>query len=288
MKIRQFSLVLIGLFLSIPSSAGLRLPSVKIRTYEPSPGVSLRYVIATPGGFGASLGKLPVWIFQSGDGTIARPFDPITAAAMSVIRSNRLQVVFVYPELRRDLYSKNLRKYCQLDYFHRIHDLDALIDLVKKIPLIDQNRIYLFGHSAGSEIATLTANARNDIAGVATFGGGTASWNERNGVPEWAGTAIQNHCDNPQTYRYRSGTFWSQLIFESNLFKEISRAKEPYLAMLGSGDLGDQQDAKFAEEIKKVKRNFQFTIIPGMKHDLGVSMKPWEQAERFFRENGRL
>lgn len=178
-------------------------------------------------------------------------------------------VALVMPELRRNLFANDLKRYCELDFFHRIRDASSLIDAVKRLPFIDTSRIILFGHSAGGEVVTLTAKTRSDVWGVATYGTGVVSAGEMGNHPPVGDDYLANDCSDPAKYSMRSGLFWHQLFIDSRLFETIQSLSVPYLAMFGGADPitpFDENERTFAERLTAAKRTFTLQEFPGLDH----------------------
>ena len=262
---------------------GISLHAADIKSYSPIPSISLRYVISRPLGT-TVLQKRPVWIYQDGDGAVVTKFPVFQAVSKSEYLSRSYNVVAVWPELRREYFSGNPKEYCNLDFLHRVHDLNALIEVVKSLDFVDSTRIFLIGHSAGSEIVTKVSNQRSDIAGVVTIGGGVLqlmSYLEEIGGLAWTKEAMIRNCDSGDL-KQRSGVFWTQLL-HSNLMEDIKNSKKPYLALVGSNDdiCRPAVQEKFVPHIVKVKKNFTFEVVDGMGHGPGLSTKPWSRISEW-------
>jgi dienelactone hydrolase len=253
-------------------------------SYSPVEGTTLQYVVANPLGSGSG-DKYPVWIFQPGDGMVIKDSGLITRYGLTTVLANALQVVFIWPQLRREIYASELKSYCELDFFHRINDLSVLIDEVKKLPHVDATKIVLVGESAGSEIVTKVANLRNDILAVSTIGGGISQLmdylKEDGDDISWTGKAMNNVCAEG-TYIHRSGQFWRQLLF-SGLEQDIKNSKVPYLALVGSEDNICKPAIvdRHVDEVLRLKDNFEFVVVQGMGHGPGFRIGPWKLIQSF-------
>jgi pimeloyl-ACP methyl ester carboxylesterase len=266
------------LLLSVFSNYGAE-GAVYQGTYQAMGGPELRYVVATPTALKPKK-RRSVWIFQPGDGSPGadKQFSFATSSIIGQIISLRENVIFIWPELRRQhLYSSDLRAFCELDFFHRVKDLNALIDSVKRLSFVDQSKIFIIGHSAGSEISTLTAIGRNDIKGVATYAGGVSSPGEFQEI-DIKDPHFSFKCDDPVYYESRSGVFWRQLFFEAKLNENIRKVPVPYLALLGSKDEVDlDRQAFLASMIAANKPDFSFKVLNGQTHSLGLGMTVWDE-----------
>lgn len=251
------------------------------RTYSPDGQLSLRYVVGYPEGTAPA----PLWIFQPGDGTLHEAFDPHDAEILASSVALRMNVVFVFPELRRQHFSNDAAAYCALDFFHRIDDLSALTDEAKTLEGIDPTRIFFVGHSAGSEIVTLTAARRPEVRGVATYGGGTASLGEMDQLPPSFSRMLMNDCSNPARLWGRQGQFWQQLFVDSQLFDSIQRVDRPYLALIGERDdtVPWADNEPWGRKLENMEATFRLESLPGGTHSL--SSDPWPRMEAFFAEN---
>lgn len=242
----------------------------------------LQYVISTPGLLSPNT-KLPVWIYQDGDGFIRNKFSTMNGIALTSVLAWKYNVAVVYAELRRHRVANDLPKYCALDFNHRMVDLNALINQIKTYKFVDQTKIVLVGHSAGSEVVTKVANERSDIAAVATMGGGVLQLADYLDLAEphtlyksW----ITQECTS-QTYEQRSGTFWQQLLY-SGLFEEVARFRKPYLMILGDYDAETRADLQVTaiRQIELLNPNFSFKEVKGMGHNIFLQLHPfvlWDQ-----------
>lgn len=248
------------------------------RTYSPDGEINLRYVVALPDGDTAA----PLWIFQPGDGTLRDSFDGYGAAVLASSVARRLGVVFVFPELRRQHLSGDASRYCALDFFHRIGDLAALTEEAKTLAGVDPAEVYFVGHSAGAEIVTLTAVGRTDVRGVATYGGGTASWGEMEQLPAEFNRMVSNDCSEPKRRWMRQGAFWQQLFVDAQLFQSIQRVDRPYLALIGEHDktVSWAHNEPWGRRLEAVEPGFRLESLPGGTHSL--SSEPWERMASFF------
>lgn len=248
------------------------------RTYSPNAELTLRYVAASPEGVTSA----PLWIFQPGDGTLRDEFDAHGAAVLASSVAQRFGVVFVFPELRRQHFAKDAEPYCALDFFHRIDDLTALTEDAKTLPGVDPERIFYVAHSAGSEIVTLTAARRTDIRGVATYGGGSASFGELDQLPPQFPRMLANDCSEPAKRWGRSGVFWQQLFVDSKLFESIQQVDRPYLALIGERDetvpWADNEPS--GRRLEELEPTFRIEQLPGGTHSLGSD--PWARFATFF------
>lgn len=250
------------------------------RTYSPGGELALRYVVAYPDGEAPA----PVWIFQPGDGTLGDAFDAHGAAVLASSIAQRFGVVFVFPELRRQHFSGDAAAYCALDFFHRIDDLSALTDEAKALEGVDPAQLYFVGHSAGSEIVTLTAARRPEVRGVATYGGGTASMGELEQLPPQFSRMLMNDCSDPARRWNRQGQFWQQLFVDSQLFQSIQRVDRPYLALLGERDetVPWADNEPWGRKLEEMEPTFRLESLPGGTHSL--SSEPWARMAAFFAE----
>jgi pimeloyl-ACP methyl ester carboxylesterase len=266
-KEMKFALLAASLLLAlIPDSL-----SATLKQYEPEPGISLRYTVETP----VSLRRqFPVWVYQEGDGNVLHAYSPWRASLLSKIIANTYGVKVIWPELRREAFSSDLKRYCELDFFHRVHDTNRLIDEVRKLPGVDVERIFLIGFSAGSEIAALTAAGRKDIAGVVTVGGGVLSLGDylrEAGGLDGLEPSKKNACREGD-YEKRSGIFWKQLL-DSGYTEVLRNASIPTLILVGSKDTITRCDItrRFAERLSKV----DFQCLSGIGHGLSW-LKAWQ------------
>lgn len=251
------------------------------RTYAADGAVTLRYVVAYP----EADVPAPVWIFQPGDGTLRDAFDSQGAAVLASSVAQRMGVVFVFPELRRQHDSTDGEAYCALDFFHRIDDLSALTDEVLQLPGVDRGRVFFVGHSAGAEIVTLTVARRPDVHGVATWGGGTVSAGESDQLPPSFGRMLDNDCSNPARLWNRRGLFWQQLFVDSRLFASIQLVDRPYLALLGERDetVPWADNEPWGRELEALEPTFRLEQLPGGTHSLASD--PWPRIADFFSKN---
>lgn len=256
------------------------LADYQVITYTPVESIQLRYAISASSFHDGQ--KLPLWIFQPGDGNIIDTFQPNLYQPMMEQLSRTFGVAMIMPELRRNLYVNDLKAYCQLDFFHRIVDLNGLIESAKKLDFVDASHIILFGHSGGGEIVTLTAKTRSDIQDVVTYGTGVVSLGET-GQPLPPKELFQNDCSDPSKYWQRSGTFWQQLLLESKLFSTIKSLSIPYLAMFGASDPNVRFDdsKKYIGRLQDIKGNFSFEVFPGLDHGGYVQPQVWQKVERW-------
>jgi dienelactone hydrolase len=247
------------------------------RTYSPD---GLHYVVAYPDGHEAA----PLWVFQPGDGTLRDSFDEHGAKVLASSVAQRLGVVFVFPELRRQRASSDASAYCALDFFHRQSDLAALIDEAKTLEGVDLSRVYLVGHSAGAEIVTLTSIGRADVRGVATYGGGTASLGEMGPLPPDLGRLMSNDCSDPARRWERSGAFWQQLFVDAQLFESIQKVDRPYLALIGEHDetVPWADHEPWGRRLEELEPTFRLESLPGGTHSLLSG--PWERMAAFFEK----
>lgn len=266
------------LALALCAWSGCICGPVEEGTYSPSEGLSLSYVVAHPEG-GA---PAPLWIFQPGDGTLRDAFDAYGASVLASSVAQQQRVVFVFPELRRQRFSDDAQRYCELDFFHRIEDLEALTDAVKSLPEVDPERIFYVAHSAGAEIVTLTAASRPEIRGVATYGGGTASLGELEQLPAQFDRLSSNDCSEAARRWTRQGLFWRQLFVDSQLFHSIQKVDRPYLALIGDHDdtvpWADHEPK--GRELEQLEPTFRLEQLPGGTHSL--SSGPWARMRAFF------
>lgn len=248
------------------------------RTYSPDAETTLRYVIGYPSGSGPA----PVWVYQPGDGTLREAFNPQDAAVLASSVAQRLGVVFVFPELRRQHLSDDAERYCALDFFHRIEDLEALTDDVSTLPRVDAAQLFYVAHSAGAEIVTLAAARRLNVRGVATYGGGAASFGELGQLPPSFERMSTNDCSEPKRLWLRSGTFWQQLFVDSQLFKSIQEVDRPYLAILGDKDetVPWVEHEASGRQLEELEPTFRLQSLPGGTHSLGSD--PWPRMAAFF------
>jgi len=258
-----------------------------IRTYGSSAGLGLRYVVTYPH-FEKDQSQASVWIYQPGDGDTRSGFSPFVAKIMGSYLSRRFGMIFVAPELTREALASDLKSYCELDFFHRTGDLNALIDAVKSDSRVDQRKIFLVGFSAGAEIVTKAATERHDIAGVATIGGGTvelARYLEANNDPaekEYFRRGMANNCTEGH-YKERSGLFWEQLV-HSGLDENIKKLTIPYLAIVGLKDSTSKASVyrRFVSEIQSQKPKFAYEEIEGLRH-MAFCRAPWVAVYNWMR-----
>lgn len=251
------------------------------RTYSTEGGLSLRYVAAFPDGEAPA----PLWVFQPGDGTLRDSFDAYGAAVLASSVARDLGVVFVFPELRRQHFSDDPERYCALDFFHRIADLEALTDDARTLPGVDPERIFFVGHSAGAEIVTLTAARRPDGKGVATYGGGTVSLGELGELGQLPASFDQmtaNDCSVPRRRWLRQGLFWQQLFVDSQLFHSIQQVDRPYLAIIGDHDdtVPWADNEPWGRQLEALEPTFHLEALPGGTHSL--TSAPWPRMGAFF------
>jgi pimeloyl-ACP methyl ester carboxylesterase len=248
------------------------------RTYSPTPELTLRYVVAFPEGDAPA----PLWVFQPGDGTLSEAFDANAAAVLASSVALRERVVFVFPELRRQHLSGDSQRYCELDFFHRIDDLQALTDEAKLLPQVDPARLFFVAHSAGSEIVTLTAARRSDVTGVATYGGGAASLGELDLLPPAFERMRNNDCSTPARHKLRQGLFWQQLFVDAQLFQAIQQVDRPYLALLGDRDetVPWAENEPWGRQLEALEPTFRLEALRGGTHSL--SSEPWGRMSAFF------
>ena len=236
-----------------------------------SQGLSLKYLISAPQAPTPSANRLPVVIFQEGDGTADRMkndiFDPVSIAPQLEQVSKMSGYVFAIPELRRQHFHDNMLSLCQLDFFHREKDLSTFIDEIKKLSFVDPNRIFLIGHSAGAETVTRVAQSRLDIHGVINMAGGVVSCSEGGECPPQLNQLVRYSCIRNSSGG-RDGIWWQQLFTQTSLFHDINSTSIPYLALIGEKDtvvsVSDSKD--YSKRISKIKNNFEFQVIPGVDH----------------------
>jgi pimeloyl-ACP methyl ester carboxylesterase len=251
--------------------------------YSPAPGLELRYVVHTPPS--EKKKKWPVWIYQDGDGAVARPFSAIQARAATRLLALAHGVAVVWPELRREKLSSSPQRYCELDFFHRVSDTRVLIDTIKRLPFIDTDKIFLVGVSAGSEVVTLAASGRWDVAGVVTFGGGVLSlgdYLQETGELSSARPLTKNTC-RPGHYLERSGEFWSQLL-DSGLTEALRATPVPTLVLVGEKDPITRCDvtAPFARQLSAMNPKVAFECVAGMGHGPGWARYwRWNRVRKF-------
>jgi pimeloyl-ACP methyl ester carboxylesterase len=282
---KSFRRAFLGAFLAVFALLGLSAVAAWSGTstskYSPVPGVELEYVVARPVGAPA---PVPVWIYQPGDGAVLEDSGPITRYGFSTLLANVFRVAFIWPQLRREIYADDLKSYCELDFLHRVTDLDALIDEVKRLPGVDPERIALVAVSAGSEIATRAARARGDIRAVVTVGGGVLQLMDAlvaEGNAGWTEAAMAHVCS-PGSYRDRSGTFWRQLLL-SGLEEDIRASTVPYLALVGSEDeiCKASTQTPHAREMEKVRPGFRYEVVQGLGHGPGYRLDAWKRIRDF-------
>lgn len=284
LKFRKTCLILgcLTATLAAPAFAG-----VEMGEYETA-GMKLKFLKSVP-----LLGKAvkrPVWIFQEGDGSVSRTgIDFKWPRTVSTYLSNRYGVMVVWPELRRQAVSVRADAYCELDFFHRIDDLSALIEAIKQDPRVDSSQIVLIGESAGSEVVTLTANRVSDVAAVVTMGGGVIEIAEalkRSG--EWGKVVdlLDNQCVEGR-YDSRSGKFWQQLFY-SGLYEAVTKVRVPYFAMIGAADpitrYQDQVSELAAAQL--TNPHFSYRIVPGSEHGFSYRLDRWQTMVEWLRARG--
>jgi hypothetical protein len=257
-----------------------------IREYHPSGrgDIGLRYIVARPDD--SDRRKLPVWILQTGDGEIMQSFQPSAYAFLARKLANRYDVMVVWPELRREYYSGKPKRFCQLDYFHRIDDLNALTAIVRGFKGIHLGRLFYIGYSGGADVATIAANRRSDIAAVATLGGGLIDlmgYLKDTNDTSWVAERMANECVSGH-YNERSGLFWKQFL-NTHLYEEILKSRIPYLALLGGDDkeMMPEVHRPYARELRRQKSDFVFGVIPGLGHipiSIGNILNVYEPWDR--------
>lgn len=268
------------LFLFVFPLMGCVCGPTEERSYSADAETTLRYVVGFPSGNEPA----PLWVYQPGDGTLREAFNPQDAAVLASSVAQRFGVVFVFPELRRQHLSGDADRYCALDFFHRINDLEALTEDVKTLPRADASQLFYVAHSAGSEIVTLTAARRADVRAIGTYGGGAASFGELGTLPPTFERMRTNDCSDPKRVWLRSGTFWQQLFVDAQLFKSIQEVDRPYLALLGDKDetvpLTEQEPS--GRQLEELEPTFRLQSLPGGTHSLGSD--PWPRMAAFFAE----
>lgn len=279
-SIRRFSLILLGLIIFLAVFGARR------GHYTTSSGLSLDYAIAKP--LSVTGARFAIWVIQpgesgklSGNERVKRYGFPLRYVFTSLV-SQLFRVIVVWPQIRREYFSNDLKAYCELDFYHRIGDLELLLGQLKNDSSVDPKKILLVGFSAGSEIVTKVANKRNDIAAIATIGGGVMQFMDYlklEGDTKWADEASQNQCVEGR-YLIRGAQFWSQYS-HSDLYNEIKKSKEPYLVIMGSEDVVRPLalNQKYLDQMVSEKKDFHFEIIKGMGHSPGFNLKPWKQIE---------
>lgn len=265
-------------------------------TFQIETGLQLNYVIATPQDPSSITSKLPILIFEEGDGTaglmLNDSFLPAQMLAQLQQASSASGIVWAVPELRRQYYAGQELQICQLDFNHRQADLEAFIDQMKQLPFVDSTNIFLVGHSAGADTVTHVTQDRSDIRGTINLAGGVSSCSEESDgkdCPSGLNSLLQYQCSGTQNAG-RIGTWWRQLFLESNLFSRISILSTPYLAMLGDQDavvsLTDFQN--YSAQLSKLNSAFQSVVLPDVDHgSIVTSPQAMQMMIQFINQNLR-
>jgi hypothetical protein len=272
--------------------------------YTTQDGITLRYLIAAPtdptfplpGSIGSSSysPKRPVLIFQEGDVSEPAPnqaFEPAQRRAQLEALSRQTGFLIVTSELRRQTLASQPIAFCHLDFFHRIGDLNGLIDTIKALPFVDSQKLNLIGHSAGAEAVSLVARGRGDIKAIVTFAGSLISCGELDKTCQLTlEQTAQIGCDKDKTIPSgRDGVWWRQLFYESQMFATITSLRTPYLAMVGEneeteeGHIGAVSEfKKYAPIVREKNRLVETQLIPAVGHnDILGSPIAWERAFTF-------
>jgi len=261
-------------------------------TFTVETGDRLSYVIAAPQDPQALKTKLPLLIYEQGDGTtnvvINNTFAPAQIAGQMELASRASGFLWAVPELRTQYFSGQALKICSLDFSHRERDLEAFIDQVKQLSFVDSNRIFLMGHSAGADTVTRVALNRPDIRGTINIAGGVSSCSEESAdCPANLQSLLQYQCS-AQEDMGRTGPWWRQLFLESNLFESISSIKTPYLALIGDRDqvVSLLEFQNYSAQISKMRSGFESTVLPGFDH-AGIVTAPQtlQLVVKFITEN---
>jgi dienelactone hydrolase len=233
-------------------------------------GANLGYVIAAPKDPQLVPTKLPILIFEEGDGTANIILNDVFAPPQMVSQIEQASVasgvIWAVPEMRTQFYVGQALQICSLDFNHRERDLNRFIDQMKQLPFVDSSKIFLIGHSAGGDTVTHVAQSRTDIRGVINLAGGISSCSEESGdCPPNLQDLIHYQCSANQDMG-RTGDWWKQLFLESNLFESISSLSIPYLALIGDQDtvVSVAEFQKHAPLLSKMKPNFESAVLPGL------------------------
>jgi dienelactone hydrolase len=150
-----------------------------------------------------------------------------------------------------------------------VHDVTALIPLLKNLPNVDPHRIGMFGGSRGGMMTYLALrddalSGQNAIKAAVTVGGisDLFAWDrERGGTLAdilWLPLIGATPAQAPELYRDRSAIYWADLI------------QAPLLLLHGDADrdVSMQQTLDLAEVLRAVGATVEVIIYPGGDHPL--------------------
>ena len=245
---------------------------VSENTYLAAGGLKLNSIIAAPADPAKISRKLPVVIFEEGDGTTGNVlndhFMPAQMAPMMETVSRKSGLVWVAPELRRQHFSGQGRKICDLDFNHRAQDLNDFVDFVKQFPFVDQGKVFLVGHSAGADKLTQVAIQNSNIKAVINVAGGVSSCYE-SGVdcPVQLAQLISHKCSGDNDLG-RTGIWWVQLFLSSHMYKSVSETNVPYLALAAANDqvLSLNEFKRASAQLLVARRGFEAKVIQNVDH----------------------
>jgi dienelactone hydrolase len=260
-------------------------------TFKIETGSDLSYVIAAPKDPASTPGKLPILIFEDGDGTANLMLNDVFAPPLMVSQLEKASaasgVIWAIPQLRRQFLVGQELQICSLDFLHRERDLNRFVDQMKQLAYVDSSKIFLIGHSAGGDTVTHVAQERNDIRAVINLAGGLSSCSEDGECPPNLNNLFQYQCSADQDSG-RTGDWWKQLFIDSRLYESISSLSIPYLALIGDQDavVSPTVFQKYSAMISKTKPNFESAVLPGQSHgSIKTSPQAMQMMLQFVNQN---
>ncbi len=226
---------------------------------------------------------LPVVVFLDGDGSQCQSFSE-SLWSRFVIR-NTGHFVLVRP---KTLINQTCEtpKFAQLDFLHRLGELEALLTLVRqKFP---GGPLVLAGHSAGAHVAMLyAAGHAEQIAGLVNISGG---YDELAGVFEDLGkpelrefvATVASLAPEKPTWG-RTARFWSQMI-RSGVKPLWLGYDKPCLVLHGMEDDASVPFAGVQRDAREVKGRCALTPLPGTGHDT-LGAETWTKIDAWLEES---
>lgn len=169
------------------------------------------------------------------------------------------------------VFSRSGGKMTEMSVFTEQSDLHAVIDRVKRLPLIDPDRIFLFGESQGGFVSAITAADRPaDIRGLIL-------WYPAFCIPDDAKRRHPTRQEIPDSYRImgrKVGRIYSEGLYDYDVYEQIAKYEGPVLIVHGDSDR--VVDLSYSKKAAACYSSSELTILPHEGH--GFSRRGKAQA----------
>ena len=214
-------------------------------------------------------GKLPTVICCHGFGSSYRSCE--ISAGTSLAMSG--YAVYCFDFYGGSTHSKSGGSMTEMSVFTERDDLLAVLDVIKRLPTTDENRLFLLGESQGGFVSAITAAQRTREIRALIL------WYPAFCIPEDARKRHPDQESIPDTYRImgrKVGRVYSEGLYDYDVFSEIQDYGGPVLILHGDWDRIVQ--VSYAERAEKGYRDAKLIVLPGEDH--GFSAEGKQQASK--------